>query len=125
MSHALTRFGLLCRDLRSSRRLSMADQAIALHCSVHFISAIETGKITACNDYVNKLANWLHLNEKEYNSLKKRSKASVINLQEQFSKSNQSTSMRLFRKVSKMDPSQIRNLRRKITGEERNDRRFF
>jgi hypothetical protein len=124
MACALTRFGLLCRELRNLKNRSMGDQAKALQCEVHYISAIETGKIVPPSEYVDKFGRWLKLNKTQYESLKKRSKPNIIDMRQRFSTSNQSNSMRLFRKVSKMGPNQIRDFRTKMQGEAENDRRL-
>jgi hypothetical protein len=124
MASVLTRFGLLCRELRNSRNQSMGDQAKALECDVHYVSAIETGKIAPPDEYIEKFGRWLGLDTTQCASLRKRSKANVIDLRQKFSTSNRSSSMRLFRRVSKMDPSQIRNYRAKIQGEAGNERRL-
>jgi transcriptional regulator with XRE-family HTH domain len=124
MACALTRFGRLCRDLRHSKNQSMGDQAAVLECEVHYVSPVETGKIEPTSEYIEKFSRWLQLDHIQYDSLKKRSKANVLDLRQRFSTSNSSTSMRLFRKVSKMGPTQIRRLGTKIQGEAENDRRF-
>jgi transcriptional regulator with XRE-family HTH domain len=124
MACALTRFGLLCRELRGLQNRSMGDQAKALDCDVHYVSAIETGKIAPPDEYIEKIGHWLNLNHSQCETLKKRNKANIIDLRPRFSTSNQSNSMRLFRKVSKMGPSQIRDFRTKMQGEAENDRRL-
>jgi len=124
MASALTRFGLLCRELRSAQNRSMGDQAKEWGCHVHYVSSVETGKIAPSDEYIEKFSRWLNLNDAQCQSLKKRSKRNVVELRQRFSTSNQSNSMRLFRKISKMDPTQIRNFRTKIQGEAENDRRL-
>jgi transcriptional regulator with XRE-family HTH domain len=124
MACALTRFGLLCRELRNLQNRSMGDQAKALECDIYYISGIETGKIVPPNEYIEKFGRWLSLNNTQYESLRKRRKTNIIDLRQRFSTSNQSNSMRLFRKVSKMAPSQIRDFRTKMQGEAENDRRL-
>jgi len=124
MASVLTRFGLLCRELRTSQNRSMGDQATALKCDVHYVSAIETGRIAPPEEYIEEFGRLLNLDNTQYASLRKRSKTNVIDLRQKFSTSNQSSSMRLIRKVSKMDPSQIRNFRTKIKGEAENERRL-
>lgn len=102
----------------------MGDQAAALRCEVHHVSGVEIGKIPATDEYIEKFCRWLGLDESHKSELKKRSKSSVIVLKDRISNSNQSSSMRLFRKVSKMKPSQIRRLRPKSQVEAENDRRL-
>jgi transcriptional regulator with XRE-family HTH domain len=121
MACALTRFGLLCRDLRISKNKNMGDQAAAMSCPVHYISSVETGKIDPTVEYIETFCRWLELDDAQRETLRKRNLSSVVNLR-RFSKSNQSTSMRLFRKVSKMGPLEIRQLKPKLQDEARNDR---
>jgi transcriptional regulator with XRE-family HTH domain len=124
MACALTRFGLLCRDFRISKNRSMGDQAEAMKCAVHYVSAVETGKIEPSDDYIETLGRWLQLNDSQYNALKKRRKANIIDLRQRFSTGDRSSSVRLFRKISKMDPMQIRRLRPKTQEEAKNDGRL-
>lgn len=124
MACALTRFGLLCRDLRISKNQSMGDQAAAMKCEVHYVSAVETGRAEPTAEYIEQFSRWLGLDESQHQTLRKRSKSNITGLQTRFSKSNQSTSMRLFRKVSKMGLSEIRRLNPKLQGEAENDRRL-
>ena len=63
MAKELGLFGLVCRQLRSSRGRTMADQAKAFDCSPSFISQIETGRRPVPEDYVRRLAEWLYLPE--------------------------------------------------------------
>jgi transcriptional regulator with XRE-family HTH domain len=102
----------------------MGDQAKAMGCEVHYISAIETGKIAPTIEYIESIRDWLRLDDTQYKALVKRSKSSVIDLRNRSSNGNQSSSMRLFRKISKMDPTQIRCFGKKIHGEAENDGRF-
>jgi hypothetical protein len=102
----------------------MGEQAEALKCEVHHVSAVETGKIEPSDEYIEKFRRWLGLDDSQYNALKKRSKANVVDLRQRFSTSNRSSSIRLFRKISKMDPMQIRRLRPKMQDEARNDGRL-
>jgi transcriptional regulator with XRE-family HTH domain len=114
MSGALTSFGNHCRALRTQKNLMMGDQAQALQCEVHHISAIETGRIAPTAEYVENLSGWLQLKGGELKILTKRMKSNVVSLQSRSSTKNNSTSMRLFRKISKLDPNQIRKFREKI-----------
>ncbi len=106
MSSALTRFGILSRAIRSSHDRSMGEQAEALGCAVHSISDIETGKTSPSDEYIESFCRWLDLPKSQLDALKKRSKSNVVNLKGG-SFSNNSSSMRLFRKISKMDSTQI------------------
>ncbi len=102
----------------------MGDQAEALGCAVHLISAIETGRVAPTADYLESFRSWLALDDAQYKSLLRRSKNNVVELRHKFSAGEKSSSMRLFRKISKMDPAQIRYFGKKIHGEAENDRRF-
>jgi hypothetical protein len=114
MASALTRFGQICREIRASHHKNMGDQAEALGCEVHHISAIEMGKIAASDQYVEKLRMWLNLTDQQYGELQRRRRSNVIAFPTRHSGSNNSSSMRLFRRISKMDPMEIRNFRKKI-----------
>jgi hypothetical protein len=121
MTNALTRFGQHCRHLRSSQDKTMGDQAEAFGCAIHFISSIETGKVPLPENYVERFRDWLNLSADQYRDLVKRRHNNVINLQiVRFTRDN-SKSMRLFRKISKMSPGQIRNFRKKPQGEAKDD----
>jgi transcriptional regulator with XRE-family HTH domain len=63
MANTLTRFGQYCRALRTSRDLTMADQALAFDCPTHFISSIELGKETPSESYLSQFRKWLNLSE--------------------------------------------------------------
>jgi hypothetical protein len=102
----------------------MGQQAIALGCAVHHVSNIETGRILPTAEYIDAFSRWLNLEGSQYEALKKRNKSNVTSLRNAGSSSNNSTSMRLFRKVSKMDSDQIRRFRTKIQGEAENERRL-
>jgi transcriptional regulator with XRE-family HTH domain len=117
MASALTRFGQYCRDLRSDYKKSMGDQGDQLGCAVHYISSIETGRIAPSMDYIEKFRTWLNLSDSQYQEAVKRSRGNVVSLQDRASLSNNCTSMRLFRKISKMDSDQIRKLGKKIQSE--------
>src|SRR5262245_56518228 len=121
MATALTRFGQYCRDLRIAKNKSMGDQAEAFRCDVHYISSVEVGKTKPHDGYVDKFRDWLHLNETQHADLLKRAKSNVVEFRQRVSTSNNSQSMRLFRKVSQMDPNQIRKFREKIKGEAEDD----
>ena len=114
MAGALTRFGVLCRSLRAQNNQGMGDQARAFQCEVLHISAIETGRTEPTDEYIEKFRNWLALENGEHHLLIKRGKSNVSALSPRFSTRNDSGSMRLFRKISKLDPNQIREFRKKV-----------
>ena len=122
MASALTRFGHYCRELRTTNSKDMGAQAEALGCAVHYISSIETGRIAPPSDYVEKLGKWLRLDHRQVDELIKRTRSNVIEFRNRGSVSNNSSSMRLFRRISKMDSNQIRKFRRKIDDEASDDR---
>jgi transcriptional regulator with XRE-family HTH domain len=113
MTGALTKFGTLCRSLRIKNNQSMGDQARALQCEVHYISSIETGTLAPPEDYIEKFRAWLGISDAEYALLLKRGKSNVVGFDVTFSTRNNSRSMRLFRKISILDPNQIRAFRKK------------
>jgi len=100
----------------------MGDQADALGYAVHQISSIEIGKTLPSEEYIEKLSNWLNLNEQTRKELKKRAQSNVINFPIRNSTANNSSSMRLFRRISKLDPNQIRDFRKKLDEEVGDDR---
>jgi hypothetical protein len=122
MASALTRFGLYCRDLRTTHNKDMGAQAEALGFEVSHISSIETGRIAPPAGYATRLAKWLNLDQRQFDELVKRTPGNVIPFRNRGSVSNNSSSMRLFRRVSKMDSDQIRRFRRKIDDEALDDR---
>ena len=123
MTSALTRFGEHCRDLRRLHGKNMLDQAAALGLPVHQISSIETGEIIPKDDYLRKLADWLSLNEREQQELRKRvqAKNNIISFPGKTAVAEKTTTMRLFRKISKMKPREIRRFRSKFAGEAENE----
>ena len=123
MASALTRFGILSRALRNSHDRTMGQQAAALGCAVHYVSDVETGRSPPTDEYIDAFSRWLNLEESQREALKRRNKINVISLRNG-STSNKSYSMRLFRKISKMDSNQIRGFRIKMQGEAEDERRL-
>jgi transcriptional regulator with XRE-family HTH domain len=117
MANTLTRFGQYCRALRIERDMTMADQALAFDCPTHFISSIELGREAPTEQYLNQFRKWLTLSESEYGDLIKRIRGNVVELRRRREYSNNTTAMRLFRKISKMTPEQIRRFGGQIEGE--------
>jgi hypothetical protein len=99
----------------------MGDQADAFGCAIHFISSIETGRMAPPEKYVERFRDWLSLSGDQYRDLIKRTHGNVIDLQHLKFTRNNSKSMRLFRKISKMKPGQIRSFRRKPQREAKDD----
>jgi transcriptional regulator with XRE-family HTH domain len=121
MASALTKFGHLCRELRSVNNRTMGDQAEEMGIDVAFISAIETGGKTPMKDYVERFGNWLNLNQTDRRALQKRTEAAVLSFPPSKYITKNSSSVRLFRKISKMAPTQIRNFRKQGLGENKDD----
>jgi transcriptional regulator with XRE-family HTH domain len=108
MTTVLSRFGQRCRDLRADKGLTMGDQAKVIGCSVSDISTIECGSRTPPDDYLDSFRNWMKLDEDEFRDLKRRIRSNVIELNRIKTLGEKGRSMRLFRKISKMNPDQIR-----------------
>ncbi|MGP0090600.1 MAG: helix-turn-helix domain-containing protein [Xanthobacteraceae bacterium] len=123
MTHALTRFGRHCRDLRLARDKTMGDQADVLRCEINYISSVETGRLLPTEQYLRALRSWLNLSAQEYTELLKRTRASVIQFPTSKHVAKNSSSMRLFRKISRMNPGEIRNIRKKQPDEAKTDGR--
>jgi hypothetical protein len=102
----------------------MGQQAAALGYPIHHISGVETGKTAPSEEYISTFALWLGLGETEIEALRRRAKSNLVSLHSAAALSNNSNSMRLFRKVSKMDSRQIRAFRTKIEAQIENERRF-
>ena len=110
MAHALTRFGRMCRDIRGQRGMTIAAQAAVLDQDVSTISSIETGKIVPSLVYIDSFAEWLKLNDQQYLELKKRvpAKENVIEFPR---RPGVTRSVKMFRKISRMTPTEIRGLK--------------
>lgn len=113
MASALTRLGQHCRELRSQRGLTIGDQADALGSEPYEISEIETGKASPPSLYFQKFGNWLRLTDQEYRELLRKVESNVIAFRRDQPGGARTTSMKLFRKISKMNPSEIRGFRKK------------
>jgi hypothetical protein len=109
MASVLTRFGQHCRELRSRRGMTIGDQADALGCDPHEISGIETGKCPLPPHYSQKFTDWLNLEERERRELLKRVESNVVAFPRHATGGDKTGAMRLFRKISKMNPAQIRS----------------
>jgi transcriptional regulator with XRE-family HTH domain len=121
MTTVLSRFGRRCRDLRSAKNLTMGDQAKHMRCPVHEISSIECGQRTPSDDYLKSFRELVGLDEDEYRDLKKKIRSNVIELNRVKALGNNSRSMRLFRKISQMNPDEIRDFKKPPEYEVRND----
>ena len=121
MATALTKFGSLCREMRAVRNFTMGDQADALDIDVSLISAIEAGAESPTPDYIDRVARWLDLSPSEMQDAKKRGTAAIIAFPVVKHITSNNKSVRFFRKISKMAPSQIRDFRKQGKGENKDD----
>jgi transcriptional regulator with XRE-family HTH domain len=113
MACALTRFGQHCRELRSRRGMTIGDQADAFGAEPHEISSVETGRSPLPPQYSQKLADWLRLNDQERMELLKKVESNVVAFRRNTSSGDKTSAMRLFRKISKMKPGEIRRFSKK------------
>ncbi len=113
MASALTRFGQHCRELRSRREMTLGDQADALGCQPSEISSIEMGNSPLPPHYSKRLITWLHLDEQEQRELLKKIESTVVAFPRRTTGGDKTNSMRLFRKISKMRPNEIRSFGKK------------
>ena len=109
MANALNRFGSFCRDARAKHGKTMAAQSDALGQDVTEISAIETGRVLPSEDYVRRFCDWLDVAPVQRAEFAKRvpHTTNVIVFPRN---GNTSSTIRLFRKISKMTPTEIRAL---------------
>ena len=112
MNTVLSRFGARCRALRASKNLTMGDQAEFMSLSVHEISAIECGLRVPSEHYVEHFRQWMSLDDGEFTDLKRKIRSNVIELTRAKSTGNRGRSIRLFRKISNMNPAQIRDFKK-------------
>ncbi|UGA46515.1 helix-turn-helix domain-containing protein [Bradyrhizobium quebecense] len=122
MTSVLSRFGQRCRDLRISRGLTMGDQAKHIGCSVNEISLIECGSRTPSEKYLEGFRIWMKLDDEDFQELKKKIRSNVVELNRVKSLGEHGRSMRLFRKISKMNPEEIRAFNRPPDSGARNER---
>jgi len=97
--------------------MTIGDQAEALGAEPHEISAIETGKLPLPTQYSQKLSDWLQLNEHERIELLRRVEGNVLPFRRHIVGGEKTNAMRLFRKISKMKPSEIRRFSKKLPPE--------
>ncbi len=124
MSTVLSRFGTRCRALRASKSLTMGDQATHMGCSVHEISAIECGIRTPSESYVDSFRDWMKLDADEFADLKRKIRSNVVELTRVKSTGNNGRSVRLFRKISNMNPAEIRDFKKPPGSEARDGGRL-
>jgi transcriptional regulator with XRE-family HTH domain len=107
----LTKFGARCRELRSERRLRMIDQAQVLGCSTSFISAVELGEKKPPEAYAARFSEWLQLADEQAEALQALadSRSNVLHFRPK-DPEQAAVARRLFRKISKMSPTEIRRI---------------
>jgi transcriptional regulator with XRE-family HTH domain len=121
MTTVLSRFGQRCRELRLAKGLTMGDQAKHVGCSVNAISSIECGSRTPSDSYLESFRAWMKLDDDEFRDLKRRIRSNVVELNRIRTLGEKGRSMRLFRKISKMNPDQIRAFNKPPDSGARND----
>jgi hypothetical protein len=99
--------------MRASSGKNMAEQAEAMSLQVAEISAIETGAVNPPASYIDGFSTWLNLSSEAKNELFRRVPRgdNVLHFSR---KPTVTKSVRLFRKVSIMSPSQIRALKSEL-----------
>ena len=122
MTTVLSRFGQRCRDLRLANNYTMGDQATHLGCSVSEISSIECGSRTPSDLYLEGFREWMKLEDDEFRDLKKKIRSNIVELNRVKTSGEKGSSMRLFRKISKMNPDQIRAFNKPPDSGARDDR---
>jgi hypothetical protein len=93
--------------------MTIGDQADVFGTEPHEISAIETGKSPAPLHYSQKLIDWLCLDEQEQRDLLRKAESNVVALPRSTAGGNKTNAMKLFRKISKMHPNEIRGFGKK------------
>jgi transcriptional regulator with XRE-family HTH domain len=121
MTTVLSRFGQRCRDLRLAKGATMGDQAKHIGCLVNEISSIECGARTPPDSYLESFRGWMKLDDDEFRDLKRRIRSNVVELNRIKTLGERGRSMRLFRKISKMNPDQIRAFNKPPDSGARND----
>jgi hypothetical protein len=116
----LTAFGAECRQIRMVRKLRMIDQAERFNCSPSFISAVETGDKQVPEGYVEKFGDWLKLDivTRKHLQLLADARINVIRFTP-VNKERAALARRLFRKINKMSPDEIRKLDASLSREEK------
>jgi hypothetical protein len=93
--------------------MTIGDQADAFGAEPYEISAIETGKSPLPPQYSQKLVAWLRLNDQERIELFKKVESNVVAFRRVTASGDKTGAMRLFRRISKMKPSEIRRFGKK------------
>jgi transcriptional regulator with XRE-family HTH domain len=111
----LTKFGVICRDLRASKGLYLVDQAEATGISVSTISAIERGVRNVPEGYVGILAKW-HMLSLEQTSELAAAVAQSSNVIKFRPKSEKAASLAfaITRRLNELTADQMDEIRRKL-----------
>ena len=106
MSNALTAFGQISRALRNRNNIRLSDQADLMGLTVYEISRIERGIVQPDLQYAKKVSRALKADiiseQNLYKCLRKNPKVVPFPAQK---------TTRLFRKINKLSPTQIRYIR--------------
>jgi transcriptional regulator with XRE-family HTH domain len=105
---SLTPFGMKCREYRMRSQRSLGEQATYLRVSPSDLSEIETGARPVPQGLPESIGQWLELPPLDVTLLVRLSTAdsNVVYLDERHRKSR-----KLFRKINRLSPAQIRQLR--------------
>jgi hypothetical protein len=119
MGNSLSGFGIECRHIRTNRGVKMIDQAKQFGCSPSFISAVETGDKPVPDGYVEKFCEWMRIDTatKKQLEILAEARTNVI----RFTPVNREKAViarRLFRKINKMTPDEIRKLEASLPGDD-------
>lgn len=119
MGNNLTGFGIECRHIRTNRRKKMIDQAKHFGCSPSFISAVETGDKPVPEGYVEKFCKWMQIDSitKKQLQILADARTNVIRFTP-LNKEKAAIARRLFRKINKMTPDEIRKLEGYLPGDD-------
>jgi transcriptional regulator with XRE-family HTH domain len=99
----------------------MGDQAKRIGCSVTDISLIECGSRTPSDEYLEGFRVWMEMDDEDFRYLKKKIRSNVVELNRIRSLGENGRTMRLFRKISKMNPDEIRAFTRPPDSGARNE----
>lgn len=115
----LTPFGLKAREYRIAFGKSIGDQAEAFSVSPSDVSSIETGQTIPDADYIERFCTWLGLGKLDESILGKLASYTGDNTVRFKLPREHRDTRRLFRKINRLTPAQIRNL---SSGDERSEK---
>lgn len=114
MYNGLVSFGEISKSYRLAKGSRLFDQAEALNMKPSEISAYETGEKIPPQSYIDKLATWLALDFKQKAILLRSIRSVVIDIS--IERKKREGAMKLYRRIHKMKPSEIRGIRPKPRG---------